>query len=514
MLGGMRAVRGLRFAICALGAAFVFTAMASDPADARYRRKRHHVAYSPAYAAIVIDANSGKVLHEANADAARHPASLTKIMTLYMLFEQLEAGKMKLDTEMRVSEYASEQSPTKLHLDEGDMLKVEDAIKGLVTKSANDAAVVVAEAIAGSEEAFAKLMTRKARALGMTRTVYMNASGLPDSEQITTARDQALLGRAIQDRFPQYYRYFSIRSFVFQGHYMNNHNRLFGRVEGIDGIKTGYTRASGFNLVSSVRRGNRFLVAAVLGGPSAGWRDSRMASLLEEHIRDGATTRTAAKIIESGETRIASVEPKPQPRAEVVVQAAAPAPAPATTATVAGTAQPIQPVKVKTIAVKPGATTIPELVGLVAPTPQAAVAPSQFSTITRREDAPQPVVQQPEPPASIPSQATYDVASASTTPIVLPAAPAAPSSNPAVARGAWIIQVGAFPEEDKAKERIREAQTVGKTILGRANPFTEKVVKGNTEIYRARFAGFNESSAQAACSYFKRQEIACISMRY
>src|SRR5216683_258883 len=148
-----------------------------------------------------------------NPDASRHPASLTKIMTLYLLFERLDAGKMKLDTEMEVSEHASEQAPTKLGLRPGQTIRVEDAIKGLVTRSANDAAVVIAEAIGGNEGDFARQMTRKARALGMLRTVYRNASGLPDDEQVTTARDQANLGRAIQDRFPRYYRYFSTTAF-------------------------------------------------------------------------------------------------------------------------------------------------------------------------------------------------------------------------------------------------------------------------------------------------------------
>ena len=174
-------------------------------------------------------------------------------MTLYLLFERLESGKLKLDIEMGVSEHASEQAPTKLGLRPGQTIKVEDAIKGLVTRSANDASVVIAEAISGDEDDFAKLMTRKARALGMSKTVYRNANGLPNSEQVTTARDQATLGRAIQERFPRYYRYFATSSFVYRGHAIRNHNRLLGNVEGVDGIKTGYTRASGFNLVTSMR---------------------------------------------------------------------------------------------------------------------------------------------------------------------------------------------------------------------------------------------------------------------
>src|SRR3954467_14091553 len=210
MLRGIRPGDGLRFGLCTLAAAVAVVAVSGDPADARGRRGKRHQAhfarvapYSPPYADIVVDANSGDVLHATNADSLRHPASLTKIMTLYLLFEQLEAGKFRLDSRLEVSEHAAEQAPSKLGLMPGQTLAVEDAIRALVTKSANDAAVVVAEAIGGDEETFARMMTRKARAPGMSRTVYANASGLPDEDQITTARDQATLGRAIQDRFPR-----------------------------------------------------------------------------------------------------------------------------------------------------------------------------------------------------------------------------------------------------------------------------------------------------------------------
>src|SRR3954462_11238485 len=292
---------------CVLGLATITTAVivTTDTADARRHRHRHHVRhqesgpnYSPAFASIIVDANSGATLSANNPDALRHPASLTKIMTLYLLFERLDAGKIKLDSEMDVSEHASEQAPTKLDLRPGQTIKVEDAIKGLVTRSANDAAVVIAEAIAGDEDDFAKLMTRKARALGMTRTVYRNASGLPDDAQVTTARDQSTLGRAIQDRFPRYYRYFSISAFNYHGRSIRNHNRLLGSVEGVDGIKTGYTRASGFNLVTSMHRGNRFLVGVVLGGRSGGSRDAIMRNLLAENLDKAATRRTAVAITE------------------------------------------------------------------------------------------------------------------------------------------------------------------------------------------------------------------------
>ncbi len=248
---------------------------------------------TPRYAAIVVDDKSGAVLHEVKADELRHPASLAKIMTLYLLFEQLEAGNLKLDTALPVSAHAAIQRPVKLGLKAGQTITVEDAIKGLVTKSANDAAAVIAEAIGGTEADFAGLMTLKAAGLGMASTTYINASGLPAELQITTARDQATLGRAIQHRFPVYYRYFATPSFQHRGIEIRNHNMLLGQVKGVDGIKTGYTDASGYNLVSSVRRDEKHLVAVVLGGRSNAARDARMRQLIEEHILKGSVERTA-----------------------------------------------------------------------------------------------------------------------------------------------------------------------------------------------------------------------------
>src|ERR1700760_3677850 len=302
-----RRLRVCSFGFVAVTAAVVFT---TDIAEARRYRHYHHSArhyrshsedrdsYSPAFSQIIVDANSGATLTSSNPDASRHPASLTKIMTLYLLFERLDAGKIKLDTEMPVSRHASEQDPTKLGLLPGQTIRVEDAIKGLVTRSANDAAVVIAEEIGGDEDGFAAMMTRKAHMLGMSKTTYRNASGLPDDEQVTTARDQSTLGRAIQDRFPRYYRYFSTASFTFRGHSIANHNHLLGSVEGVDGIKTGYTRASGFNLVTSMRRGNRHLVGVVMGGRSGGSRDAIMRGLLAENLEKAATKRTVAAITE------------------------------------------------------------------------------------------------------------------------------------------------------------------------------------------------------------------------
>ncbi|MCW2044800.1 UNVERIFIED_ORG: D-alanyl-D-alanine carboxypeptidase [Bradyrhizobium japonicum] len=335
-LSSSRLARVGVFGLLTVTTAVIFT---TDAAEAR-RHRRHYAHHrvqrdvsessSPKFASIIVDGNSGAVLQATSPDGIRHPASLTKIMTLYLLFERLESGKMKLDTEMPVSQHAADQDPTKLNLRAGQTIRVEDAIKGLVTRSANDAAVVIAEAIGGDEDDFAQMMTRKARSLGMSKTVYRNANGLPNDEQVTTARDQATLGRAIQERFPRYYRYFATATFNWRGQSIRNHNHLLGNVEGVDGIKTGYTRASGFNLVTSMRRGNRHLIGVVLGGRSGGSRDAIMRNLLAENLEKGATTHTVAAVTErngaDASTEVADASPTPA-RAVPQVQAA-PAPAP------------------------------------------------------------------------------------------------------------------------------------------------------------------------------------------
>jgi D-alanyl-D-alanine carboxypeptidase len=224
---------------------------------------------------------------------------VTKVMNLYLLFEELEAGKVALDTMLPVSAHCAGQNPVKLGLKPNSTIRAEDALKAMVTKSANDAACTVAEFHGGGDEAEgARLMTIKAHALGMTGTNYVNGSGLPDEAQITTARDQALLGLIIRNRFPTYYRYFSTLSFNWHGKEMHNHNGLLGNVQGVDGIKTGYTEASGYNLVASVQRGDRHIVSVVLGGTSNGARDTLMRKLIEEQIPHAVAQRTAPPLTE------------------------------------------------------------------------------------------------------------------------------------------------------------------------------------------------------------------------
>jgi len=572
MLRGQRLV-SWGFAHSILGLITVATALTAATGTADARRHRHgvrhpapanvarHVShhsvresgYNPPQSSIVVDVNSGKTLQESNADSLRHPASLTKVMTLYLLFERLESGKMKLSTMMPVSEHAAEQAPTKLGLKDGQHLAVEDAIRGIVTRSANDAAVVVAEAIGGDEETFAKMMTAKAHALGMAHTTYVNASGLPDDDQITTARDQAMLGRAIQDHFPHYYHYFSIPSFTFRGEEIRNHDHLLGQY-GVDGIKTGYTRSSGFNLLTSLHRDGRHVVAVVMGGSSARARDVHMRELIEAHL-DEASTRRTAPMIAAGEepvrvaTRGLHPAAAPAPAASnysLATVSSIPVPAPSAAiqgpvmvkrhVAAAGSSEPIRPIAVKTVKVK------------LAPVKTASLAPPAAMVPVNDETAAPPVhayapavVQQPAPmPAAHPAPswsqqgptswaivataaqaAPLPAAPAPAAPAKAeppaPAAPAAPARSPppqahAPVHTGWIIQIGAFGSESEARQHLDAAQSkVG--LLGHADPFTETVTKGDKTYYRARFAGLAKDQAEETCRKLRRSDIACITVK-
>lgn len=234
------------------------------------------------YAAIVVDADTGRILHSENADTQNYPASLTKMMTLFMTFEALKSGQLTMDQELPVSSVAERRSPSKLGLRRGQKIKVSDAIGALVTKSANDVATVLAEGIGGTERKFADQMTERAKALGMNDTVFKNASGLPNRSQLSTAKDMAILARALLRQFPEYYDNFSKESFTWHGTVHRTHNRLMLRYEGMDGIKTGYTAASGFNLVASAKRNGKRLIAVVFGGKTSRARDNQVAKLLDD----------------------------------------------------------------------------------------------------------------------------------------------------------------------------------------------------------------------------------------
>lgn len=304
-----RAFVALAFATAALLPVFSTPALAQneDDAPANFRPTS-----APKYAAIVIDANSGEVLYENKSDSPRYPASITKVMTLYLAFEALSEGRLKLTDQITVSPRAASMAPTKLGLRAGETISVDDAMRALAVQSANDMAVALAEKMGGTETRFAALMTLRGQELGMTGTRFVNASGLPDSRQISTARDISTLSRAVMRDYPQYYSYFGTQQFSFRGRTMRNHNGLLGKMPGVDGLKTGFTSASGFNLSASAVRDGRRLIAVVMGGSSTAARDANVEDLLltgfdvlQRRSHGDRTASIAASVVEPSTGRIA-----------------------------------------------------------------------------------------------------------------------------------------------------------------------------------------------------------------
>jgi D-alanyl-D-alanine carboxypeptidase len=403
------------------------------------------------YAAIVIDANTGKTLFSANAEQPRYPASLTKMMTLYLIFESLASGKIKKTSQVPFSQHAAARPPTKLGVKAGGSASVETIIYSLVTKSANDSASAIAEFLGGSEDGFARIMTAKARKLGMSRTIFQNASGLPDAQQHSTARDLAILGMALREHFPQYYGYFSTRSFTYGRQRMANHNRLLGRVKGMDGIKTGYTRASGFNLVSSVRDGKRRIVAVVMGGQTGRARDNHMAELIKTYLPKASGRGGGDLIAKADDSAIAVVEqPKQKAQPETKVVAVA----------------------------KPKRA---------APAPQAVEEAIVQAQIVQAYAEPTP-----KPKAAI---AAID--------------PISTSSTAGVPSG-WSIQVASTPDQKQATALLSKTGKQASATLADASAYTVPFDKGGVTYYRVRFGGFSsKSAAWKACAQLKKKDIAC-----
>ncbi|MBX6320431.1 MAG: D-alanyl-D-alanine carboxypeptidase [Rhodospirillaceae bacterium] len=421
---------------------------------------------APRHASILIDAASGKVLQADNADATTYPASLTKMMTLYLLFERLSKGTMTLGQVLTVSPQAAAQPPTNLNLEAGDTLTVDTAIRALIVRSANDVATVVAEAIAGSEPAFAKLMTAKARALGMSRTVFRNASGLPDAGQVTTARDLAKLARALVRDFPQYYPYFAVTRFSYAGRTYYGHNRLMSRYAGADGLKTGYIRASGYNLATSAVRNGHRLIGIVLGGDSPADRDRQMARLLDAGFR-----------------RL------PAGGGELVAQAA-----------------PVPP--------RLPATPSDPLLAIPAVRPALSLSREQIAALAGpavEEEIPLPILDKPHLDVGAPA-GVVQVASAQTV-----ATDAAEDDGTTDARAtdrkaasSWTLQVGAFGRSAAAKVAILSASKAAPKLLADAEVRVEEALKGKSKIYRAQFVGLSERTAKAACQGLKAKDMVCI----
>lgn len=443
------------------------------------------------YAGIVVDAKTGKVLYSEDADSLRYPASLTKMMTLYLTFEALEAGKITKNTPVPFSKNASAEPPSKLGVRAGKTITVEQAILALVTRSANDASTALGEMLGGSEDRFARIMTNKARALGMTRTTYRNANGLPNNAQMTTARDQARLGMALRQHFPQYYGYFSTRSFKFGKQTIGNHNRLLGNVRGVDGIKTGFTNAAGFNLVTSAQADGRSIVGVVLGGKSGGARDAQMRALVAKYM-PMASRRGGGNLV--AETADA---PTMQQQAEAVEQQ----PEMAAAAT-GGSFNLPNNGPVPDFRYNGEETTKSIEVAYAEPVKASAnpvlnenVMPNTLEAQSRKIAKAAPV-----PAADVDNQITNSVAKKKVA--EEPVSEATPSG--------WVIQIGATPDKDQAMTMLENAKSKGGKALRGATPFTVAFASGDGHLYRARFGGFSsQNNAVSACKTLKRNGFAC-----
>ncbi len=442
------------------------------------------------YAGIVIDANTGNVLYSENADTLHYPASLTKMMTVYLTFEALEAGRITLDTPVVFSRNAAAQAPTKLGVGAGRSVTVRDAILGIVTKSANDAAMALGEMLGGSEEDFARMMNDKARALGMTRTTYRNPNGLPNTAQMTTARDQARLGIALREHFPQYYGFFSETSFRLGNRVIPGHNHLIGSVRGVDGIKTGYTRAAGYNLATSVKVDGRSIVGVVLGGASTPARDNQMRKLIAEYLPEASTRHIASNVIaqtpattpnvQAASARMADIN-----RAKIKNDE---------TAEVIDTQQSSSAAAFAAIAPK---STNP----LLAAKPAQRPASDEVASVTPSDDGDEDEV----------DTVTTASTSKDDTRIVKlqraeKAEKVAKASKLEREPTGWVVQIGISSSKDGASDLLDTARGKGGKALRSAKPYTVAFDGG----YRARFGGFDDqSSAINACKALKRAGVKC-----
>lgn len=497
----------------------------------------------PAFSAITVDASNGKIIYSRNIDSKRFPASLTKVMTLYMMFQEIEAGRMSFSTRMKVSKHAAAQQPSKLGLKVGSTITARDAMFALITKSANDAAMVVAEHIGGSQKEFARRMTQQARAMGMTRTKFTNPNGLPDRRQVTTARDMATLGLRIQRDFPQYYKHFATRSFKYGKRKYRNHNRLLGRVKGVDGIKTGYTRASGFNLLSSRSLGKRRVVAVVIGGRTGRSRNAFMTKILKRDLRKAsrggskiavvagnppgykASAAAKAKNIKQKANAAPASDFVPIPRdkpslkssdaAQLAKLASAyehtvPVADPvgqllAKRAQTAGNGLPADAPPAK------GVTFTSVVVPSTANKADSLTAADPVGTLTA--SVAQTVKDQSRimPTSEAPLRGYVDASS-----VTRPKPGTGPFNQDAEAQQAdsthqdsWNIQIGAFPTREGARSRLAAAKTRRVKELKTATPFLMAVDKNGNKFYRARFSGLSRKQATRACRQLKRAGVGC-----
>ena len=430
------------------------------------------------YAAIVVDAESGEVLFARHADSRRYPASITKVMTLYLAFEALTEGRVKLDDVITVSPRAASQPPSKLGLAAGQTITLDDAMKATAVRSANDMAMAIAEHVGGSQDAFAARMTAKARELGMTQTRYFNPNGLPDSRQVTTARDLAILARAVMRDYPQYYRYFGLHDWAYEGREYRNTNGLLRQGGGYDGMKTGYTNASGYNLAASAVRDGRRLITIVLGGRTTASRNSHVAALmdtgfeLERLRRAGQPIQIAQTFFEQRGFGIGPDNSGPVQYASVADEE-------------------------DEVETGVGSTSV-SYASLPATPPQPArvtPAPSESRTVASllRAEGPSDVT------ASLNGAAPVRPA---------PSRPA-PRETARQAAGRWAVQVGAFRDETVARDWLTEVNRRFRSQFAAA----ERTVQNAEGWYRSRFTGMSEQAAQAACATLAERRVTCMVIR-
>lgn len=426
------------------------------------------------YAAIVVDANTGEVLYAKRADSQRYPASITKVMTLYLVYEQLAQGKLKLTDTITISPRAAAQAPSKLGLSPGQTLTVEEAIQALCIKSANDVAVAVAEKIGGSEARFTALMTLRAQELGMTQSRFVNPHGLPDARQLSSARDLAILSRAIMRDFPQYYAYFGQKSFTFHGQTMRNHNGLLHTMPGVDGIKTGYIKASGFNLAASAVRDGRRLIVVVLGGSSASARNNHVAELLNVGF-DVMRRRQNGEVINVAQNLF-------EPRT------------------------PSQPVAYASLGMGAendvtAALNVANARGARA-ADGAGVAASDTTRVAMR-----PIANPEADPMDLVSGLQSKPAKPAVAKVV-PAKAAAAKKKKKDPTAVWIVQVGAYKQKSLANNQLKQLSKRFKEHFAEA----QADVDSGGGWYRARYEGLTKAGAQAACKALKAKKIPCLVM--
>jgi len=490
------------------------------------------------YAGIVVDAKSGKVLYEEAADSRRYPASVAKVMTLYVLFQELSAGNLKLSTKMTVSKHAAAAVPTKLGLRAGSTITVEDAIKSLVTLSANDMARVIAEHISGSEEKFAERMTATARALGMRNTTYRNASGLPDGGQITTVRDQAILGIAVYQHFSNYYEFFQTKSFSYGRSTYGNHNRVLGYMGAVDGIKTGYINAAGSNLLTAARKDNRHIVVVAFGFNSAGSRDQKVRELVANYLpkgRQGNYLQTAM-IPQPGRQGSANVQVAVAQPTQPIFVSPMPLPGFRLAQLVAANGAQAQP-QAMPVAIQPPVT-VASTAPVPAPMPadlglQPAVQAA--NTLAAPSQAPQPAYPSQDvigawlsetyslgapptalgqTPASAPLLPPGNVEQGGSQPVdLLTSGSIGAVAEAAAPAGGWIVQIGAAPTEANARGLLTDA--AGKVAnLGDFRSYVERFEKNGQTFFRARFVGFGDrDDATNMCNALKQQNLSCLAMQ-